>query len=63
MRIQLDRNDISIDLEQETFTYNLYDRDTAFFAMLKSALEAMGYSESEILSHISRPQKEEAKGQ
>lgn len=47
MRVQLDRGDKSIDLEQENYSY---DADAEFLSLLKDALVAMGYTEEELLA-------------
>lgn len=59
MRVQLDRGDMSVDLEESLGVYRSADRDTIFFNLLKSALLSLGYTELEMFAHFSGTKKED----
>ena len=58
MRVQLDRDDSTVDIEERLETYNTEDRDIIFFSTLKKALLALGYSDFDMFAYLSRVDKE-----
>ena len=59
MKVQLDRGDKTVDLEEHLDVYKTAERDTIFFDLLKKSLLALGYTELEMLVYLTGSQKED----
>ncbi len=57
MRVQLEVGNHSVDVENSTNPYPTAEESQMFFDLLKGALEAIGYSELEMLVYITGANK------